>query len=60
MKSFTKRIIWFFGFWTFMLINDYLSFIIDGAQTDTTGYLVLLIIWLLPLAFMKDDKILTG
>ncbi len=63
MRAFTKRIIWFFGFGIFDMLNE-LSFWIRNDLTLKEAYpdiymfqsFIILGIWCIPLLFIKDDK----
>ncbi len=68
MKAFTKRIIWFFGFWLFDLIGEWLFYITHYVAwnqyypEDVVGIASLISIGMhyIPLIFMKDDEIKRG
>ncbi|KKM88821.1 hypothetical protein LCGC14_1254770 [marine sediment metagenome] len=58
MKAWSKRMIWFFGFSIFSMIDDYFYFLSHGTPFEyeiSTAIITLLII-VLPLFFMGDDK----
>ncbi len=64
MKSFTKKIIWFFGYGLFEVLRDFIFYITHGVPTDLyfiedvfiVGNFIVLFVWIFPLFFMKDDK----
>lgn len=65
MKAFTKRIIWFFGYWLFDLMGDWIFYITHNYTAwnqyhpDNVVAIASLIsigIHFIPLIFMKDDK----
>lgn len=57
MRAWGKRMIWFFGFNIFSMIDDYLYFLSYGTpfkyEIDTA--IITLLIMILPLFFMEDD-----
>ena len=57
MRAFTKRIIWFFGFWSLILLDELVHFTTTGERiTDLVVTLIFFAALLMPLLFMHDDE----
>ena len=58
MNAWAKRMIWFFGFNIFNMIDNYFYFLSHGTpfEYEINTVIIILLIMILPLFFMGDDK----
>lgn len=57
MRAWGKRMIWFFGFSIFSMLDDYFYFLSHGTpfEYDVSMAITILLIIIVPLFFMEDD-----
>ena len=58
MKASIKRFIWFFGFWSIIILDEFIHYITtnEALKTNAFGSFVLLGCLVTPLFFFRDDK----
>lgn len=58
MKAFTKRLIWFFGFLIYLLLQELVYYYIHNIPLEYgESSIIYLFILIIPLILMEDDKI---
>jgi len=56
MNASLKKIIWAIGWYLTWAIDNYLLYLENGKVGRTSYQLVMLMIWIIPLIFLKDDE----